>query len=320
MKHLGLGPGPEFDRIRAIAKVLGDRVGELGDDCAVLERVEGSLVISTDLSIEGQHFRREWLTPEEIGWRAAAAGLSDLAAEGADPIGVLASVAVPRREANTAERIMAGVGSVAVEVGARVLGGDLSAGPFVIIDVTAVGQTVRAVTRSGAKPGDGLWVTGRLGGARAALDAWRQGREPDGTARDRFARPVPRIAAGQWLSARGASAMIDLSDGLAGDAAHLAAASQVGLQLELDHMPVDPAVVAVALDRGIPPQRYAAEGGEDYELLVALPAKFSASDARQCQTDVGTVLTKIGEVVRGHAVRCTLAGVPQDLAGFDHFA
>jgi thiamine-monophosphate kinase len=224
MKHLGLGPGSEFDRIRAIAHVLGDRAGELGDDCAVLSRPEGSLVISTDLSIEGHHFRREWLTPEEIGWRAAAAGLSDLAAEGAAPIGVLASVAVPRGEANATERIMAGVGSVAAEVGGRVLGGDLSAGPFVIIDVTAVGHTDRAVTRSGARPGDGLWVTGRLGGARAALDAWREGREPDGSARERFARPAPRIVAGQWLSARGARAMIDVSDGLAGDAAHLAAA------------------------------------------------------------------------------------------------
>ena len=114
--------------------------------------------------------------------------------------------------------------------------------------------------------------------------------------------------------------MIDVSDGLAGDAAHLAAASGVGLQLQLDHVPVDPAVVAVALDRGAPPQRYAAEGGEDYELLVALPSTFGASDARQCQSDVGTVLTKIGEVVRGDAVRFTLAGVPQDIVGFDHFA
>jgi thiamine-monophosphate kinase len=114
--------------------------------------------------------------------------------------------------------------------------------------------------------------------------------------------------------------MIDLSDGLAGDAAHLAAASEVGLDLQLDHVPVDPAVIAVALDWGIPPQRYAAEGGEDYELLVALPAAFGVSDAGQCQSDVGTVLTKIGDVVRGDAVRCTLAGVPQDLSGFDHFA
>jgi len=114
--------------------------------------------------------------------------------------------------------------------------------------------------------------------------------------------------------------MLDLSDGLAGDAAHLAAASGIGLRLQLDHLPVDPAVVAVALERGIPPQRYAAEGGEDYELLVALPSTFRASDARQCQTDVGTVLTKIGEVVRGKGVRFTLAGVTQDMAGFDHFA
>lgn len=114
--------------------------------------------------------------------------------------------------------------------------------------------------------------------------------------------------------------MIDVSDGLAGDAAHLAAASEVGVRLQLDHMPVDPAVVAVALERGIAPQRYAAEGGEDYELLVALPSTFGASDARQCQSDVGTILTKIGEVVRSRGVRFTLAGVPQDMAGFDHFA
>ncbi len=319
MRHFALGPGSEFDHIRAIVGLLGDRVGQVGDDCAVVRRPDGFLVLSTDLSIERYHFQREWLSFEEIGWRAAASGLSDLAAEGAEPLGLLASVAVPKDEAGATERIMAGVGALAADAGTMVLGGDLSAGPAIIVDVVAVGHTTRPITRAGAKPGDGLWVTGTLGGARAALDAWRDGREPVPVARERFARPVPRLAAGRWLAAHGARAMIDLSDGLVGDARHMAAASEVGLRIHLEQIPVDPSVVAEVVERGAQAQCYAAEGGEDYELLAALPPEFGAAEAHECQRECGAVLTRIGDVVTGGAVRCTLAGAPQKLDGFDHF-
>ena len=320
MRHFALGPGSEFDHIRAIVGLLGDRVGQLGDDCAIVRRPDGFLVLSTDLSIERHHFQREWLSLEEVGWRAAASGLSDLAAEGAEPLGLLASVAVPKGEADATERIMAGVGALAADAGTIVLGGDLSAGPAVIVDVVAVGHAPRPITRAGAVPGDGLWVTGTLGGARAALDGWRDGREPAPVARQRFARPVPRLAAGRWLAAHGARAMIDLSDGLAGDARHLAAASEVGLRIRLEQIPVDPSVVPEIVERGVQAQCYAAEGGEDYELLAALPPEFGAAEAQECQRSCGVVLTRIGDVVTGSAVRFTFAGVPRQLDGFDHFA
>ena len=320
MRHFALGPGSEFDHIRAIVGLLGDRVGQVGDDCAIVRRPDGFLVLSTDLSIERHHFQREWLSLEEVGWRAAASGLSDLAAEGAEPLGLLASVAVPKGEAGATERIMAGVGALAADAGTIVLGGDLSAGPAVIVDVVAVGHATRPITRAGAVPGDGLWVTGTLGGARAALDAWRDGREPAPAAREQFARPVPRLAAGRWLAAHGVRAMIDLSDGLAGDARHLAAASEVGLRIKLEQIPVDPSVVSEIVERGVPAQCYAAEGGEDYELLAALPPEFGTAEAQECQRSCGVVLTRIGDVVAGSAVRFTFAGVPQQLDGFDHFA
>ncbi len=320
MKHIALGPGAEFDRVRAILELLGDRAGGVGDDCAVFSSPDGFLVLSCDLSVEGHHFRRDWLQLEEIGWRAAAAGVSDLAAEGADPIGLLVSVATPIGEAAATARIMAGVGALADEAGTVILGGDLSAAPLVVIDVVAVGRAARPVARAGAKPGDGLWVTGALGGARAALEAWQGGGDPSPGARERFARPRPRLAAGRWLADHGARAMIDISDGLAGDARHLAAASQVGLRVQLEHIPVDPAVIEPALERDMQPQCYAAEGGEDYELLAAMPPSFGMAEALACQRETGTVVTRIGQVARGRDVDFTLAGVPRELRSFDHFA
>src|SRR5213076_686957 len=202
------------------------------------------------------HFRTDWLALREIGWRATAAALSDLAAEGAEAVGVLVSLGVPgsqqRRAGNAspAVQIMAGVGAAARSVGASVLGGDLVRSPRYLVDVCVLGVAQRPVRRSGARPGDGLWVTGRLGGSGLALAALRAGRGGRGgrggrlapALRRRFARPVPRIAAGRWLARRGARAMIDISDGLAGDAGHLAAASGVGVAIALERVPCWPGV------------------------------------------------------------------------------
>lgn len=316
-----LGPGPEFDRIRAIARVLGPVAGALGDDCAVLSDGPGSsLVLSTDVSVEQVHFRREWLQPDEIGWRAAAAALSDLAAAGADAIGLLAAVTVPPAapEAELTE-VMRGVGAAVASVGGLVLGGDLSSGPGWSVAVTVVGRAARPVSRRGARAGHGIWVTGELGGARAALEMWRVGAEPDGEARRAFARPLPRLAAGRWLAGHGATAMIDLSDGLAADAAHLAAGSGVEARVELDRLPVAPSALGPAAVLGIVPARFAAEGGDDYELLVTLPAEFGPGEASAFHAAVGLPLTRIGTVLAGAGARLLLNGAEVDLAGFDHF-
>lgn len=320
MTGVPLGPGAEFDRIRAIADALGPDAAGLGDDCAVLPPGFGEVVLSTDMSVEGVHFRREWLSLEEIGWRAASAALSDLAAAGAEAVGVTVSIGAPRATpADDLAEMMRGVRAAAAAVGARVLGGDLSLAPALVLDVTVVGRAPRPVGRGGAKPGDGLWVTGTLGGARAALLAWESGAQPSAGARRRFARPEPRIAEGRWLAAHGVHAMLDLSDGLGGDAAHLAAASGVRVDLALEQVPVHPDVVAIALARGEPLQAFAARGGEDYELLVALPKGFDEAAARRFQQDTGTVLTSIGRIRRGSGVSSTFAGVSVSLPGHDHF-
>lgn len=315
-----LGPGPEFDRIRAIAKTLGGRAAGLGDDCALLPPGNGTLALSTDTSVEGVHFRLDWVTPAEAGWRSAAAALSDLAAEGAEPGGVLAAVTVPSAAAETdLVGFMSGVGAATAAAGAVVLGGDLTGGSAWSATITVLGWAPLPITRAGARPGDGLWVTGALGGARAALEAWSRGDPPGEDARRAYAHPEPRIAAGRWLAGHGARAMVDLSDGLGGDAEHLAAASGVTLDLRLERVPVAGDAVPEARRLNIPVQQFAAEGGEDYELLVALPPEFDDAAARDFERACGIALTRIGSVERGAGVRATLTGRPLSLVGFDHF-
>ncbi len=307
-----LGSGAEFDRIRAIVAALGPRAGSLGNDVAWVSLGASHLAISTDVSVEGVHFQREWLSLEEIGWRATAAALSDLAAAGASAIGVVVALTLPAGEGvATSTRLMQGVDGAVASVGGTVLGGDLSRGEVISLAVTVVGSGERMLGRSGAGPGDGVWVTGQLGGARAALEAWTGGREPVPNARARFAHPEPRLAWGRWLAAHGATAMLDLSDGIAGDAGHLAAAGGVGVRVSLELLPIHPAVALEAGRAGEPPAVFAARGGEDYELLVTMPAAFAGC---------GEVpLTRVGWVVDGAGAAFELAGRRLPLSGYNHF-
>ena len=315
MSNTPLAGGAEFDRIRAIATALGDRARELGNDTALVKLGDSTVALSADVSVEGVHFRREWLSLEEIGWRAAAAALSDLAAAGAEPVGVLAALTLPEREPQPSfVALMDGVGAAAAAVGGKVLGGDLSRGGAIQLAITVIGTAARPVRRAGATPGDGVWVTGELGGARAALTAFLAGREPDAAARARFARPEPRISAGRWLAEHGARAMLDVSDGLAGDAGHLAAASGVAMLLDLDRVPCHPAVPAEAARIGEAPPVFAAKGGEDYELLVVLPPEYSGGALAPF------ALQRIGEVRAGAGLELQLAGEPVVLSGYEHFA
>jgi thiamine-monophosphate kinase len=318
-----LGPGREFDRIRAIARALGAQAKGLGDDCALLPAGSGTLALSTDVSVENVHFRLQWLTFEEIGWRAAAAALSDLAGEAAQPAGMLVALVAPASAGESElSAVMSGAASAGAIVGAPVIGGDLSTGAVWTIAVTVIGRADPPVSRAGARPGDGIWVSGVLGGARAALEAWQRGEAPAAAARAAFAHPEPRIVAGRWLATHGAGAhaMLDLSDGLGGDAGHLAAASGVGLELALDRLPVAPDAIPEARRLDLPVQQFAAEAGEDYELLVALPPEFGSADAMAFQRDCGIALTRVGEVRQGSGVRALLGDRPVTLTGFDHFA
>jgi len=313
---LRLGTGGEFDRLRAIFASLGAAGRGLGDDCALVRIGTRTLALSIDLSLEGVHFRTGWLSFREIGWRATAAALSDLAADGAQPLGVLVSLGIPRnvqratRNASPAVQIMTGVGAAARRVGASVLGGDLVRSSRYLVDVCALGFAQRPVRRSGARPGDGLWVTGRLGGAGLALRALAARRRVPPALRRRFAHPVPRIAAGVWLARHGARAMIDVSDGLTGDASHLAAASGVRIEIELERIPCWPGVAPLA----------AVRSGEEYELLVALPTRFGERDARAFRRAIGLPLTRIGACTAGRGVRMTDDGRPiTPPRSFDHF-
>lgn len=316
-----LGPGREFDRIRAILARLGPVARGIGGDWALVPEGPGRLIASSDMSVEGRHFRREWLSLEEIGWRATAAALSDLAAGGATAAGAMVSVGVPPA-AGDAELValMGGAGDALAAAGAVLLGGDLSASERWIVDVTVLGRAERPVSRNGARPGDGLWVSGALGGARAALVQWQAGREPDPGSRQRFAHPLPRLAAGRALAGAGARAMLDLSDGLGGDAGHLAAASGVGLEIDLARLPLDAGVAAAAELEGVAAPVFAGRGGEDYELLAAMPAEFGDQAARALAGVAEVSVTRIGTVVAEPGVRFRLGGALVELAGFDHFS
>jgi thiamine-monophosphate kinase len=317
-KHLALGPGPEFDLIREIDRLLGPQGSGLGDDCVIIPAGDAFFAMSTDVSVEQVHFRLDWIEPVEAGWRATAAALSDLAAEGAEPVGVLIALTVPASSPRSdLLEVMTGARDSARSVGASILGGDLSSGAVWSLALTVIGHTRAPVSRKGAEPGDGVWVTGVLGGSRAALEAWRAGRRPQPGARERYARPEPRIRAGRWLAEHGARAMIDLSDGLAGDAGHLAAASGVALEIDLSRLPAAPEVEAEAIRAGVPSQQFAAEGGEDFELLVALPAGFDSTAAFTRATDLP--LTQVGTIIGGQGVRFLHNGRALTLKSFNHF-
>ena len=278
----------------------------------IVEVGSEKLALSTDLSIEHVHFELGWLTREEIGWRSTAAALSDLAAVAATPMGVLVSLGVSGEwpEDQVAD-LMAGAGEAAASVGAVVWGGDLTRNTQTIMNVTVVGRLEGApLLRLGARPGDGLWVTGRLGGPGAALAAWQRGAEPDRSARDRFALPVPRVNEAKWLRDHGATAMIDLSDGLAADATHIAAASGVRCSIRADLVPVHPAAAS---------EEAALVSGEEYELLCAAPG-LSPEAAKSFTERFGLALTRIGTVESGEGVSVTRAGRPVELPGvFRHF-
>ncbi len=312
----------EFARIRAIIARLGPAASAgIGDDCAVVPDGKGRIVVSTDMSVEGVHFRTEWLSLEEIGWRAAASALSDLAAEGATTVGLLASVGCPEgAPPDAVVQVMGGVGDAVREAGGTVLGGDLSRAPQWVVDITVLGRTERPVRRGGARSGDMLWVSGTLGGARAALKAWQARLDPAASARAAFAHPIPRLALGRALAAAGATAMLDVSDGLAGDARHLARRSGVQLVVDLDRVPVHPDAGAAAARAGESASVFAARGGEDYELLVTIPASITDATVDRVARQTGVPLTRIGEVLSGSGVHLLLDGREQPFSGFDHFA
>lgn len=297
-----------------------------GDDCALLQPAPGQqLAVSTDLLVEGRHFLST-VPPARLGHKALAVNLSDLAACGAEPLAFTLGLSLPRADAAFLAPLADGMLALAARHGIELVGGDTTAGPLTLA-ITVMGQVPpgQALLRSGARPGDALWVSGRLGDARLALEAFRGQLALSGeafeAARLAMECPEPRVALGRAL--RGvASAAIDLSDGLLGDLRHVLRRSQVGAELWLDALPRSAWLAAQ-------PEAVQREcllaGGDDYELLFTAPAD---ADARVLAAGAasGTPVTRIGRItpsaeglrVRAHAG----ATGALDLAGwtgFDHF-
>lgn len=296
-----------------------------GDDAAV-SVPGGATATSVDALVEGVHFRRETASLRQIGRKALSTALSDLAAMGAAPGEAYVVLGAPEGmdEAELLE-LGEGLAAVAGETGTTLAGGDLTRAPSLTLAVTVVGHAPRPedfVTRAGARPGDALVVTGDLGGAAAGLLLLEDTALSGGDAlRRRQLDPTPRLAAGQALAAAGATAMIDISDGLAGDAGHVATASGTLLVIDATSLPIAPGVeqVAAAADRDA--LELAVSGGEDYELLAALPPD-AVEPARQALAATGTPLSVIGRVesVEGAQARAEVrrpGGEAMPSRGFD---
>jgi thiamine-monophosphate kinase len=299
-----------------------------GDDAAVADH-EGPLVISVDALIEGVHFSLPQFPMRAVGRKALAAALSDLAAMGAEPREAYVVLGVPEGgEGDGLLELADGLADVAERDGVSVVGGDVTRAPALLLSVTAIGAEAEGsplVARTGAAPGDAVVVTGELGGAAAALtmllsEAGTEAALDAETREALLARqldPRPRLAAGVALASAGATAMIDLSDGLAADAGQIAEASGVGLEIELERLPLADGLAAIH-ETEHEARLLAASGGEDYELLACLPASRLA-EARAAVESGGCALTEIGAVSTGAgAMIRDAAGAALDLPGFDH--
>ena len=308
----------------------------IGDDCAILRVPAGyEMLVTTDFSLEGRHFRRDWHTPESVGHRCLARGLSDLAAMGADPVAAFLSLALPGEMLETAKgrswvrRFFAGLHGLGDRYEVTLAGGDTAESPagMLLADIVLVGAAPsgKALRRSGGRAGDVVYCTGSLGGAAAELGemiAGRRAKRTLGKSREIHPQmfPEPRMAVGQALLRRGlASACIDMSDGLSTDLAHLCLESSVHAEVQRAALPVHPLAARLKNEEL---ERAVLHGGEDYELLFAAPE--SAVMPRKI---AGVAITRIGRLTRRRAGEPVVTlvdpdggGRPLKPSGWEHFS
>jgi thiamine-monophosphate kinase len=327
----------EFSLIARIRRRMEGRyppevVLGIGDDCAVLTpQADMDWVITTDTQVEDVHFRRAWLTPYEIGWRAMAVNLSDIAAMSAQPIGALAALALPAATpAAFFDELLDGMCDLGLRCRCPLIGGNLARDPaHLSLTLTVLGRVPhgQAVLRRGARAGDEIWVSGQLGGAAAGLRTFLQPiplPDPVYTAiRQRYTRPQPRVEEAMFLRASGCvTSLIDLSDGLAGDLGHLCEESGVGAQVVAGALPLQAGVREVAAAGGEEPLALALRGGEDFELCCTARPGSLRPFLDEFLTRFGCALTPIGTMTAEPALRLVHADGSQTLLSpqaFDHF-
>jgi thiamine-monophosphate kinase len=320
----------ERDLIRAfreLVAVRGDRVLRASGDDAAVARAGGVVVSSIDSVVDGVHFMRSTHSLEDVGHKALARGLSDLAAMGAEPGEAYVALAAPDdlEEADALE-LVRGMEALAEATGTTIAGGDVTGAPVLAITASVNGWAAsehELAYRDGARDGHLLGVTGEVGGSAAGLLLLGGLSTPLSDAEAaallaRHRRPTPRLAAGRALALAGVSAMIDLSDGVATDAGHLAEASGVAIEVRLEALPVAAGVEAVAQAAGRDPLELAAGGGDDYELLfTAAPEARSSVEA--AAREAGTYVRWLGRVAPGAGVRLVRpGGGVAEIAGFEH--
>jgi thiamine-monophosphate kinase len=304
----------EFGLIARVTARLGSGPAVLlgpGDDAAVVSAPDARVVASTDVLVEGRHFRRDWSTALDVGHRAAAANLADIAAMGATPTALLVALCIPADlEVQWAEELADGLGAEAALVGASVVGGDMSASPTLTIAVTALGDLAgRApVVRGGARPGDVVALAGRIGYAAAGYTVLSRGFRTPKLLVEAYRRPEVPYLAGPQAARLGATSMIDVSDGLLADLGHVATASGVGIDLRSAAFEVPAQMRDAAHALGVDPYAWVLSGGDDHALVATFPARLALpADWRV-----------IGRVVEGGGL--TVDGRPhKGPAGWDHF-
>jgi thiamine-monophosphate kinase len=292
----------EFELIARIQAILGPTGAPVGDDCAVLDAPPGERLLATvDMLVEGVHFRVGDVDPFTLGRRALAINLSDIAAMGGTPRWCLVSLGLPA-PGPFVERFYAGLADMARGHGVLVAGGNIARLPErTVIDITVLGSAAHPVGRDGARPGDGIYVTGPLGRSAAGLRCLLSGNPSHPALVAAHLDPRPRVAEGRKL-ATVATAMMDISDGLAQDLGHICERSRCGAALDSAAIPIDAETRRAATELGLDPLDLALHGGEDYELLYTAPA--------------GAPGIRIGEVT---ARGLTLDGHPLTPKGWDHF-